>query len=57
MHTQVREFVSGPLELLIGGRWVPAASGRTFPTYDPATGEKIAEVAHGEAEDVNRAVA
>ncbi|ATY14153.1 betaine-aldehyde dehydrogenase [Amycolatopsis sp. AA4] len=57
LHTQVREFVSGPLELLIGGRWVPAASGRTFPTYDPATGEKIAEVAHGEAEDVNRAVA
>ncbi|WP_033288782.1 aldehyde dehydrogenase family protein [Amycolatopsis jejuensis] len=57
LHTEVREFVSGPLELLIGGRWVPAASGRTFPTYDPATGEKIAEVAHGEAEDVNRAVA
>ncbi|MGW7534456.1 aldehyde dehydrogenase family protein [Amycolatopsis sp. NPDC054798] len=57
LHTEVREFVSGPLELLIGGRWVPAASGRTFPTYDPATGEKIAEVAHAEAEDVNRAVA
>ncbi|WAL69531.1 aldehyde dehydrogenase family protein [Amycolatopsis cynarae] len=57
LHTAVAEFLSGPHGLLIGGEWVPAASGRTFPTYDPATGEKITEVAHGEAEDVDRAVA
>ncbi|TVT23545.1 aldehyde dehydrogenase family protein [Amycolatopsis rhizosphaerae] len=57
LHTAVREFLSGPHGLLIGGEWVPAASGRTFPTYDPATGEKITDVAHGEAEDVDRAVA
>ncbi|GAA3842600.1 aldehyde dehydrogenase family protein [Amycolatopsis tucumanensis] len=53
----VREFVSGTKQLLIGGQWVNAVSGRTFPTFDPATGEKITEVAHGAAEDVDRAVA
>ncbi|MDQ0376218.1 aldehyde dehydrogenase family protein [Amycolatopsis thermophila] len=53
----VREFVSGTKQLLIGGQWVNAASGRTFSTFDPATGEKITEVAHGAAEDVDRAVA
>ncbi|MEV7731746.1 aldehyde dehydrogenase family protein [Streptomyces sp. NPDC088921] len=42
---------------MIDGHWVDAASVRTFPTYEPATGEKLAEVAHGEAEDVDRAVA
>ncbi|KAA9149120.1 aldehyde dehydrogenase family protein [Amycolatopsis acidicola] len=53
----VREFVSGTKQLLIGGQWVDAASGRTFATFDPATGEKITEVAHGAAADVDRAVA
>ena len=31
--------------------------GKTFPTADPRTGEVIARVAEGDAEDVNRAVA
>ena len=31
--------------------------GKTFPTLDPRTGEVIAHVAEGDAEDVNRAVA
>ena len=53
----VSSFISSPRKMLINGTWVDAASGRTFPTYDPATGEKICEVAHGEAEDINRAVA
>ncbi|MFQ6030786.1 MAG: aldehyde dehydrogenase family protein, partial [Dehalococcoidia bacterium] len=39
-----------------GGEWVQAASGKTFPTYNPATGEVLALVAEGDAEDVNRAV-
>jgi len=33
------------------------SSGKTFPTLDPRTGELIAHVAEGDAEDVNRAVA
>lgn len=31
-------------------------SGKTFPAYDPRTGEVIAHVAEGETEDINRAV-
>ena len=31
--------------------------GKTFPTYDPRTGEVIAHFAEGYAEDVDRAVA
>lgn len=31
-------------------------TGKTFPTYDPRTGEVIAHVAEGDIEDVNRAV-
>lgn len=43
--------------MLIGGKWVDAASGKTFPTYDPATGEVLTQVAEGDREDINRAVA
>ncbi|KAK4753595.1 hypothetical protein SAY87_001699 [Trapa incisa] len=43
-------------QLLINGKFVDAASGKTFPTLDPRTGEVIAHVAEGDAEDVNRAV-
>jgi hypothetical protein len=55
--SSVRDFLSRPKRLFIDGRWVEAASGRTFPTFDPATGEELCAVAHGQAEDVDRAVA
>lgn len=42
-------------ECFIGGRWVPAVSGKTFDTIDPATEEVIAQVAEGDAEDVDAA--
>ncbi|GAB2993185.1 NAD-dependent succinate-semialdehyde dehydrogenase [Amycolatopsis acidiphila] len=38
-------------ELFIGGKWVPAAGGRTFAVEDPATGEKLCEVADATPED------
>ncbi|KAL2961398.1 hypothetical protein AAZX31_17G088400 [Glycine max] len=41
---------------LINGQFVDAASGKTFPTYDPRSGEVIANVAEGDVEDINRAV-
>src|SRR5271169_5466605 len=47
----------GPTKLLIDGKWVDAASGKTFETRNPATGELLAKVAEGDAEDINRAVA
>jgi aldehyde dehydrogenase (NAD+) len=43
-------------QLFIDGQWRPAASGRTFPTIDPATEEVIAQVAEGDAADVDAAV-
>ena len=44
-------------QCFIGGEWIPAESGKTFNTYHPATGEVIAEVAEGDAVDVDKAVA
>jgi aldehyde dehydrogenase (NAD+) len=44
-------------QCFIGGKWVPAASGKTFETIHPATEEVIAEVAEGDAEDIDAAVA
>ncbi len=42
--------------MLIGGQWMPSASGKTFEVVNPATEEVIAHVAEGEAEDIDRAV-
>ncbi len=42
---------------LIGGEHMDAASGATFESVNPATGAVLAEVAAGDAEDVDRAVA
>ena len=53
---RVQDFISSPGRLLIDGEWAPAASGRTFETINPATEERLAEVAHGEKEDSDRAV-
>ncbi|HEX4467167.1 MAG TPA: aldehyde dehydrogenase family protein [Solirubrobacteraceae bacterium] len=51
-----RRFTSQSRQLLIGGEWVDAADGETFDTIDPGTGEVLTSVAHGKAEDVDRAV-
>jgi phenylacetaldehyde dehydrogenase len=42
--------------MLINGKWVDSASGKTFPTYNPATGDVLANVAEGDKEDIDRAV-
>jgi aldehyde dehydrogenase (NAD+) len=41
---------------LIGGEWVPAASGQTIAVIDPSTGETLADVPRGAAADVDAAV-
>ncbi|SFH59799.1 aldehyde dehydrogenase family protein [Planctomicrobium piriforme] len=43
-------------QLLIDGEWKNSVSGETFPTYHPATEEKIADVAKANAQDVDLAV-
>ena len=40
----------------IGGRFVPAQSGRTFAVVNPATGIEVARAAEGDAADVDAAV-
>jgi phenylacetaldehyde dehydrogenase len=52
----VEEFTATPRKLFIGGQWVDATSGQTFDTPNPATGETLAAIAEGDAEDINRAV-
>ena len=42
--------------LYIGGEWVQSASGETFETVDPTTGETLASVEAGNAADIDRAV-
>ena len=43
--------------LLIDGEWCQAASGRTLPVVNPATGQEIGTVAHAGTEDLDRALA
>src|ERR1700722_10976790 len=50
-HPKVRQT-----KLLIDGKWVNAASGKTFETINPATGEVIAHVAEANKADVDKAV-
>lgn len=52
----VEQFTATPRQLFINGQWADAASGKTFETPNPATGETLASVAEGDSEDINRAV-
>jgi acyl-CoA reductase-like NAD-dependent aldehyde dehydrogenase len=56
LSDSARSFAAGPHRLVIGGERPEAADGRTFDTFDPATGQAIAEVPYAGAEDVDRAV-
>ena len=56
MDLKVTGYVGKKHKMLINGKWVDAASGKTFPTYNPATGEVLANVAEGDSEDIDRAV-
>src|ERR1700728_950735 len=56
IDSKTAEFFSRQHRMLIDGRFVAAASGKTFPVYNPATGEVVARVPEAEEEDVNRAV-
>ncbi|HKS80191.1 MAG TPA: aldehyde dehydrogenase family protein [Candidatus Acidoferrales bacterium] len=56
MEPAVSRFIAARHRMLINGKWVEAASGKTFPTYDPSTGEVLSNIAEGAREDINRAV-
>ncbi|MEO0586901.1 MAG: aldehyde dehydrogenase family protein [Planctomycetota bacterium] len=56
LPSDVAAFVAAPKPMLINGQWVQAKSGQTFDVYNPATDEVIAQVAEGDAADVDDAV-
>jgi phenylacetaldehyde dehydrogenase len=56
LDRNVETFIGTPRQMFIDGQWTDAASGKTFETPNPATGETLARVAEGDAEDINRAV-
>jgi phenylacetaldehyde dehydrogenase len=52
----VANFITERRKMLINGKWVEAASGKTFPTYNPATGDVLANIAEGDKVDIDAAV-
>ncbi len=57
MATEVTPNLKLQTDLFVNGEFVPAASGRRFATINPATEEKIADVAEAGLEDLDSAVA
>ncbi|MFE7835099.1 aldehyde dehydrogenase family protein [Streptomyces sp. NPDC057474] len=45
-----------PTQLFIDGAWEPATTGAAIPVINPATGERIVDIAAGGADDIDRAV-
>src|SRR5271169_6607282 len=56
IDSRVSDFIAKPRKMLIDGKWVNAVSGKTFPTYNPATGEVLAQIAEGDRADIDLAV-
>ena len=52
----VTQFLAAPKKMLIDGKWLAAASGKTFEVTNPATGNVIARVAEGDKADIDVAV-
>src|SRR5690349_22895343 len=56
LDKNAESFVATPHKLFINGQWTDASSGKAFGTPNPATGETLAHIAEGDAEDIDRAV-
>ena len=56
LEDKVTSFLKKDRPMLINGKWVNSLSGKTFPSYNPATGEVLARVAEGDKEDIDLAV-
>jgi acyl-CoA reductase-like NAD-dependent aldehyde dehydrogenase len=54
---EVQDFLGkAPLEFFVGGKWVASSDEKTFRTFDPGTGEMLAEVYEATPKDVATAV-
>src|SRR5262249_6378862 len=56
IHEHVTSFLAASKKILINGKWVNSVSGKTFATLNPATGEKLVDVAEGDRADIDLAV-
>ena len=56
LEDKVTSFLKKDRPMLINGKWVNSLSGKTFPSYNPATGDVLARVAEGDKEDIDLAV-
>lgn len=56
MATNLEARTAEPALMYVNGRWVPARSGASFPTVDPSTGRRIADVPRADGTDVDAAV-
>src|SRR4051812_40413570 len=56
VSSALANWLAKPKHNLIGGKWVPAASGKTFKVVNPADASEIAQVPDSGAEDINQAV-
>jgi phenylacetaldehyde dehydrogenase len=56
IRSDVQRFAARSHKMLVDGKFVAAASGKTFESFNPATGEVLAHVPAGDREDIDRAV-
>src|SRR5499433_2594389 len=56
ISVDLQSYLATPRKLLINGELVDAVSGKSFPVYDPSTGQVMAHVAEADAADVDKAV-
>ena len=56
IRDDIAQYLAEPRPMLIDGSWTGSQSGKTFPVYNPATGEELGQVADGSLEEVNAAV-
>ena len=57
LSADTTDFLAEKHLMFIGGKWVPAASGKTIDIINPATEEVIGTVPAGDAADIDKAVA
>ncbi|MGN7894972.1 aldehyde dehydrogenase DhaS [Bacillus sp. 22475] len=56
LHEKVEKFLQGTKKLYVNGSFIESASGKTFKTPNPATGETLAVVFEAGREDIHKAV-
>ncbi len=56
LRHNVAQFIKGPLQHFINGKWRPSADGATDDVIDPSTGKAICKVAMGGGEEIEAAV-